>query len=207
MKMFWAGAAAAATLAPLASNAADIRRSAPQPYYTAPAPVAAYSWSGPYLGGNIGYQWGYTTNNPTSPGGVAGGIQAGYNWQTGQFVFGGEADIQLSAAEDTFAPWKFANPWFGTARARAGVALNNILLFGTLGFAFGRGELDSAGISETKTHTGWTAGGGMEVGFTRNWSAKVEYLYVDLAERGYVLTGVGNGFESHLLRFGVNYRF
>ena len=36
--------------------------------------------------------------------GIAGGIQVGYNWQSGQFVFGGETDLQLSGADDTFAP-------------------------------------------------------------------------------------------------------
>ena len=49
-----------------------------------------------------------------------GGVQAGYNVQYSQFVFGGETDLQVSGANDTFAPWKFSNPWFGTLRARAG---------------------------------------------------------------------------------------
>jgi outer membrane immunogenic protein len=190
-----------------AAGAADIRRAPPQPYYTAPAPVGAYSWAGPYIGANIGYQWGTTTNNPTKPSGILGGLQGGYNWQSGQFVFGGELDIQLSAANDTFAPWKFSNPWFGTARVRAGLALNNILFYATLGLALGGIRVETAGLSQSRTHAGWTAGAGMEVGLTRNWSAKVEYLYIDLADRGYSLTGVNNGLESHLLRFGVNYRF
>jgi outer membrane immunogenic protein len=47
----------------------------------------------------------------------------------------------------------------------------------------------------------------LEVGLTPNWSARAEYLYVDLNDRGYNLTGTQNGFESNLLRFGVNYRF
>ena len=47
----------------------------------------------------------------------------------------------------------------------------------------------------------------MEVGLTQNWSAKVEYLYIDLAERDYTVTGTDNGLNSNLLRFGVNYRF
>jgi opacity protein-like surface antigen len=91
-----AGAAVTIALAATAASAADIPRA---PYYTAPAPIGAYSWSGPYLGLNLGYQWGYTTNNPTRPSGTAGGIQAGYNWQSGQFVYGGEMDLNLSAAE------------------------------------------------------------------------------------------------------------
>ncbi len=87
------------------------------PYYTAPASYSAYSWAGPYLGGTLGYEWGNVSNNPTHPSGVAGGLEAGFNWQHGNFVYGAETDFSLSGAEDTFAPWQFSNPWFGT-RAR-----------------------------------------------------------------------------------------
>ncbi len=55
-------------------------------------------------------------------------------------------------------------------------------------------------------HFGWALGMGMEVGFTPNWTGKVEYLYLDLVDRDYFI-GTSNGLESHLLRFGVNYRF
>jgi outer membrane immunogenic protein len=184
--------------------AADLN---PGPYYSAPAyapaSIQSYSWMGPYLGFNVGYQWGNVTSNPTRPSGIAGGIQGGYNYQSGQFVVGGETDLQLSAAEGTFAPWKFSNPWFGTVRGRAGVALNNVLLYGTGGVAYGGGRA----WSESRTHFGWAAGLGIEVGITPNWSAKAEYLYVDLGDRFYGTTGTQNGIESNLLRFGVNYRF
>ena len=82
--------------------------------YTVNQPLNAYSWAGPYLGGNLGYAWGSVANNPTKPSGFVGGVQAGYNWQNGAWVFGVEGDIQATGAEDTFAPWKFSNPWFGT---------------------------------------------------------------------------------------------
>jgi outer membrane immunogenic protein len=85
--------------------------------------------------------------------------------------------------------------------------MNNILFYGTGGFAYGSVKGENAGLSESRTHIGWTAGLGMEVGLTPNWSAKVEYLYMDLADRNYTVTGTSNGFESSLLRFGVNYRF
>jgi outer membrane immunogenic protein len=97
-------------------------------YYTAPAALSvAGSWAGPYLGANIGYELATVDNNPTKPSGIAGGIQAGYNLQRGQFVFGGETDFQLSGADATVAPWQFSNPWFGTVRGRAGVAFSNVL--------------------------------------------------------------------------------
>src|SRR5829696_5076445 len=157
------------------------------------------SWAGPYLGGNLGYAWGSVANNPTKPSGFVGGVQAGYNWQNGAFVFGVEGDIQATGAEETFAPWKFSNPWFGTVRGRAGVAMNNILFYATGGLAYGNLRGEVGGLSENRTGLGWTAGLGMEVGLTPNWSARVEYLYIDLTDRSYTVTGRDNGLESNLL--------
>jgi outer membrane immunogenic protein len=199
----WIGAIVLAATATTAL-AADFPRAN---YYTAPAPLRSYSWVGPYLGGTLGYEWGSVSNNPTKPSGLEGGIEAGYNWQVGQFVFGGETDLNLTGADDTFAPWKFSNPWFGTLRARAGIAFNNVLIFGTAGIAYGDLKAETALLSESKTSIGWTAGGGVEVGFSPNWSAKAEWLYLDLADRGYTVTGVNNGLQANLLRFGVNYHF
>jgi outer membrane immunogenic protein len=45
------------------------------------------------------------------------------------------------------------------------------------------------------------------MGFGNNWSAKVEYLYMDLASRGFTITGVNNGLGSSLFRVGLNYHF
>jgi outer membrane immunogenic protein len=195
------GAAAITTAG--AASAADIPR---LPYAT-PYMVTVHNWSGPYLGGQLGYQWGNATNNPARPSGIAGGVRGGYNWQNGSFVFGAEADLNLSAAQDRFAGWKFSNPWFGTVRGRGGYAMNNVLLYVTGGLAYGGGTVDFGFTSESQTHLGWTIGAGVEVGLTPNWSAKAEYLYVRLEDRGYVLTGVNNGFQSNVFRLGVNYRF
>ncbi len=188
-----------------AANAADLPRN--HGAYTVAPPYGAYSWTGPYIGANLGYQWGDANGTGLEPHGVTGGIQGGYNWQTGPWVFGAEADIQGSGADDTFAAFKFSNPWFGTLRGRVGYAFNNILLYGTAGLAIGGGDMELLGLSETNTHVGWAAGLGLEVGFTPNWSAKAEYLYVDLDKESYFLTGTRTGIESSVLRFGVNYRF
>jgi outer membrane immunogenic protein len=80
-------------------------------------------------------------------------------------------------------------------------------LYLTGGFAYGGMRIELAGFTESKTHVGWTIGGGVEVGLTPNWSAKAEYLYVELSDRGYVLTGFNNGMQSSVFRLGVNYRF
>ena len=186
--------------------AADMNYGSRAPY-TVNQPLNAYSWAGPYIGGNLGYGWGKVDNNPTKPSGFAGGVQAGYNWQNGPWVFGIEGDIQATGANDTFAPWKFSNPWFGTVRGRAGYALNNILFFGTGGLAFGELRGETFGLSESHTNAGWTLGAGAEVGLTQNWSAKIEYLYVDLATSNFTITGASNGYRFGVVRAGVNYRF
>lgn len=200
------GLAAAAGALSLSAGAAMAADYDARPY-TVASPVAPFSWSGMYLGGNAGYQWSSVSNNPTQPSGLIGGVQVGYNWQVSQFVLGVETDLQLSGANDTFAPWKFSNPWFGTLRGRLGYSLNNILFYGTGGLAYGDLRADLGGFSETQTLAGWTVGAGMEVGFTPNWSAKIEYLHVNLDNSNFTLTGTSNGLSSNMLRFGVNYRF
>jgi outer membrane immunogenic protein len=142
-------------------------RAADLPYapYTVNQPLNAFSWAGPYLGGNLGYEWGTVDNNPAKPSGFVGGAQAGYNWQTtGPWVFGVEGDIEVTGADDTFAPWKFSNPWFGTVRGRAGYAFNNIFFYGTGGLAFGELRGETFGLSESHSTAGWTLGAGTEVG-------------------------------------------
>ena len=198
--------AVVAALITTPAAAADLYYSK-EPAFAA-APFNGYNWNGAYVGVNLGYQWGQVTNwGSAKPSGLMGGGQVGYNWQFGQFVLGAEADLQGSGASDTFAAYKFSNPWFGTVRGRAGYAMNNVLLYLTGGLAYGGGRVEFAGMSETQTHLGWTFGGGVEVGLTPNWSAKAEYLYVRLEDRSYVLTGVNNGFSSNVFRLGVNYRF
>jgi outer membrane immunogenic protein len=193
--------ALALALGSVAAVAADI-----SPYA---APPRGTFWQGPYVGANLGYQWGLTTNIANKPSGVVGGLQSGYNWQIGSFVFGGETDLQFSDADDRFAGWKFSNPWFGTLRARAGFAASNLLFYGTVGLAYGTLTARdlATGVSESRTSAGWAAGAGVEVALMGNWTARAEYLYVDLNDRSFVLTGANHGVESSVLRIGVNYRF
>jgi len=205
MKRFAVGAAAL-TLAGMAQSADAADLSYRQPY-TVNQPLNAFSWAGPYLGGNLGYEWGSVSNNATKPSGIAGGVQGGYNFQSGNWVFGVEGDLELTGASDTFASWKFSNPWFGTVRGRAGYAFNNILFYGTGGLAFGELRAETFGLSESQTNVGWTLGVGTEFGLSPNWSAKIEYLYVDLSESQFAITGVSNGYRFGVIRAGINYHF
>jgi outer membrane immunogenic protein len=188
------------------ASAADL---GPSPYYSAPSVSRIFNWAGPYAGLNLGYEWGSVSNAAPEPNGIAGGVQGGYNWQNGQFVYGLEGDLGFSAADDTFAAYKFSNPWFGTVRGRVGYAFNNVLAYATGGLAFGDlvATATATGIDETKTEIGWTVGLGAEYGFNANWSAKVEYLYMDLGSRTFATTGVDNGLSASLLRLGINYHF
>jgi len=190
----------------LISSAAVAADSLP---YRAPARPGGYIWQGPYVGANLGYQWSSIDNNTAKPNGIAGGVQAGYNVQYGQFVFGGETDLQMTGADDTFAPWKFSNPWFGTLRARAGLAMSSVLFYGTVGLAYGTLNMKNTltTVSESHTSAGWTGGVGVEAAVTGPWTVRAEYLYVDLSSSSFVLDGTSHGIQSNVLRVGVNYRF
>jgi outer membrane immunogenic protein len=188
-------------------EAADLPYGGYRGPYTVNQPLNFYSWAGPYLGGNLGWAWGSVDNNVTKPSGFVGGAQVGYNFQTGPWVFGVEGDLQATGASDTFAPWKFSNPWFGTVRGRGGYAFNNIFLYGTAGLAFGELTGQTFGVSESHTNIGWTVGLGAEFGLTPNWSVKTEYLFIDLNDGNFSITGLPNGYHFGLLRAGVNYRF
>jgi len=208
MKSFAMGAVALSFAGLTASaHAGDLY--SPRSAYTVYQPLDALSWAGPYLGGNLGYEWGTVSNNPTRPTGLVGGAQAGYNWRptANNWVFGVEGDLEATGADDTFAPWKFSNPWFGTVRGRAGYAFNNVLFYGTAGLAFGGLHGETFGLAESHTTAGWTAGIGAEVWVAQKWSARLEYLYVDLSSSQFVITGMSNGYRFGTVRAGVNYHF
>jgi outer membrane immunogenic protein len=176
--------------------------------------------------------------------GVVGGGQIGYNWQANAWVFGLEADIQgtsedgSSSASETVTPigilalapvtgtlgYSEKLPWFGTVRGRLGfLPAPNWLIYGTGGLAYGEVDTDTtltvgalaASNNFDTTRVGWTAGGGVEAFLTRNWSAKLEYLYVDLGSFSNTFTGLGTftpvtlstHVTDNIVRAGLNYHF
>jgi outer membrane immunogenic protein len=179
------------------------------------AVVAAYNWSGFYVGVNGGYGWAkYTgtvvgfTGTDDLKGPLAGG-QVGINWQTGNFVFGVEADAQWANVELDIAGLSERVHWFGTVRGRFGIASNNWLFYATAGGAVVGFEFDLLGLNAHDSRFGWTAGGGIEVGFAPNWSVKAEYLYVRTANDTWTPFGVPleDHVGMHVARAGINYRF
>ena len=103
-------------------------------------------------------------------------------------VFGIEGDFDWSginsSGSNTFCNLsgncQTGNTWLGTARGRIGVAADRVLLYGTGGGVFGNVQTTGTGVTETTTKAGWTAGVGVEVAFTENLTAKIEYLYANL---------------------------
>jgi outer membrane immunogenic protein len=201
----------------------------PRPAYKAPSGVyvAPFSWTGFYVGLNGGYGWGksdwssaVTTGSTKPKGGLVGGT-VGYNLQTGAFVWGVEGDIDYSLIKGSdsggtgvcAAPGcETKNTWLATARGRIGYAWDRFLPFFTGGVAFGGTKLSPNNtLSETKTNIGWTAGAGVEYAFMGDWSAKVEYLYVDLGKQtcSAATCGIDTdvNLKTNLVRLGVNYRF
>ena len=85
--------------------------------------------------------------------------------------------------------------------------MNNILVYGTGGLAFGNVRAEVLNLDESHAVAGWTLGAGAEIGITQNWSAKAEYLYVNLNNSQFALTGMPNGYQFSVVRLGVNYRF
>jgi outer membrane immunogenic protein len=212
-------AVAALLLGSLAAQAADL----PQSSYKAPAYVGpAYAnWTGFYLGINGGYAWGDSEwsggvgNFKVSPNGWLLGGTAGYNYQTGAWVWGIEGDwdyVDLNGTAGVLCVGcSVKDTWLATFRGRLGYAgWNNWLPYITGGGAAGNLKVSTPFGDNSNTKWGWTAGAGIEWAFLANWSAKVEYLYVDLGSAHCDLCAVAPtnvDFKSSIVRMGVNYRF
>ena len=189
-------------------------------YTKAPAAVAPiYNWTGFYLGGMGGYA---SESDNGIKGGFAGGT-LGYNWQQGALVFGLEADaawadINRSATAVVFVPgFGFVTgtatakvqDW-GTVRGRIGYAFDQVLVYGTGGYAWADTKLSGTAlgvtVSESHVLNGWTAGAGVEVMFAPKWSVKAEYLYKSFTGTNFFNVPSGD-LNVHSVQAGINYHF
>ena len=213
------------------------------------APPVTFSWTGFYIGANAGWGGGtfdypYSVStviggnsgsqSVDSSGGFGGG-QIGYNFQfDNNVVLGAEADFQWSgidgsdeaSTESSFGTISVEAgseiKWFGTLRGRLGYAWDHLLVYATVGAAYGKvesyttasvvGNDFSASADDVKW--GWTVGGGVEYAFAPGWSFKAEYLYIDLGSQTVLdySDGVNAGAldvdtDIHTVRAGINYRF
>ncbi len=207
--------------------AADLPQPAPPPprapatYVPSTAPV--YNWGGIYLGVNGGY--GFGNSNWTDPTGISTGNFStngflvggtlGANFQWGPAVFGIEGDgdwndVKGSTPCYTTLTCETKSDWLATARGRVGFAWDRVLFYGTGGGAFGNVQAGDTGTFDSATHVGWTAGAGIEAAFAQNWTAKIEYLFVDLGNTTCnvnCVAGTTVKFDENLIRAGLNYKF
>lgn len=206
-----------------AASAADLARPVPAPYYTkAPAFAPPYSWTGFYLGINGGGAFGSSSWDSTGSRDISGGLVGGtlgYNYQFGQAVVGVEGDIDWADINGTTSNacpggCKTSDTWLSTVRGRLGYAADRFMPYVTGGAAFGDIRAQAPGLGQVGAdRSGWTLGGGLEAALTTNWTAKVEYLYVDLGSFncglncGAGLTTDNVSFHTNILRAGVNYKF
>jgi outer membrane immunogenic protein len=208
-----------------AAVAADLSRRPPPPVVKAPpAYPTIYNWTGLYFGANGGFAWGTSKWDSTGDfdvkGGLAGGT-LGFNWQTGQLVYGLEGDFDWSNIKGTTnancpAGCETKISWLSTVRGRLGLGFDRVMPYVTGGLALGNIKASVPGEpGKSDTNAGWTAGGGLEVALWGNWSGKAEYLYVDLGKMdcgiscggGPAFTTDNVTFTSHIVRGGINYRF
>jgi outer membrane immunogenic protein len=198
--------------------------------YTPPAPI--FTWTGFYLGGQIGYGW--ASNNLSGggpvfafsginyvPSGVVGGAHVGYNLQLNQIVLGVEGDVDGTGVNKSYN-WGLVTfgsqiPVEGSIRGRLGFALDRALIYVTGGAAF-------AGVTNTyqspfgynsigRSIAGWTIGGGLEYALFNNWSIRAEYRYADFGSAtDYPFAAVPAAAVTHRLtentvRAGFSYKF
>jgi outer membrane immunogenic protein len=201
----------------------------------APVAIPLFSWTGFYVGGNLGGVWLDSSMTETTSGiailsvpsntieqtGLIGGVQAGYNLQYSGLVLGIETDIGFVSADERES---LGGPFhrsdlsaLATVRGRVGAAFDRLLVFATGGAAFARlthevvhpvfGPARRSGWT-----SGWTIGGGLEYALSNHWTVKAEYLYVDLGDetaRTAGPTAYTFAFEdsASIARAGINYKF
>lgn len=213
-----------------ATLAADLpSKTKPAPFVAAPA----FSWAGLYVGAHGGFasfKPNYTEpaasqydTNPSVTGGVFGAL-AGYNFQSANIVWGGEADFGFgthsklsNTASNNYS--KFTMPWNGHLRARLGYAMGETLFFVAAGAAFAQFNTDDIQAYYghfNQTRVGWTVGAGVEHAITKNWIARVEYLYDSYAGKTSLVPfdgGKGSSYDAnikpdmHTVRAALVYKF
>ena len=199
-------------------------------------PPPIFSWTGFYLGANLGAGWGnLDASVPFAAGNWSvgetafiGGGQLGYNWQTGNFVLGVEWDFDWTNANKTSGivtvngvglqatgGWD----WTSTISARLGYAVDHWLWYAKVGAGWNKNSVTVATpgnivfASGSNTSAGWLVGAGVEYAFTNNWTGKIEYTYLGLSDYNFAATVAGVNTIVNVspniqtLKFGVNYKF
>jgi outer membrane immunogenic protein len=202
---------AASVFAISAANAADAVSAAPEaPPVAVDQPAPAANWSGYYLGGYGAYDWGRFGGAGDRDGKLGGGAYTGYNWQSGNIVYGVEGTVGYTGTKnDTIEGNSAKQDWNGTVRGRVGYDLNPFLIYGTGGLALGHNKMSDGTSSDSKTAVGYTVGVGAEAMVTNNITARLEYDYTDFGKDSYSLDSgrVSKGFDDHSVKVGIGVKF
>jgi len=231
MKITAIGIAVIAALMGTPALAADMLVKAPPPVF-----APAYDWTGFYLGAQGGVDWGssvqfYTSGTTGRYGisGASGGVTGGYNWQFAPHWVGGiEGDFSFANITGTGATTATYNcgvicsttvNGYGTVRARVGYVFGGgALLYATGGWAEAQITPNLNTFTQSSNLSGWAAGGGLEYRFAGNWSAKVEYLWLNFGSFNWTNVNVptiiacagincSSDAKFNVVRIGLNYRF
>ncbi len=192
-----------------AANAADAVDQVPEAPVAQNEPVTpAGNWEGFYLGGAGTYN-AATSRHDRDGYALGGQLYTGYNWQSGQIVYGVEADLGYSGLDSTSGGVTNKNRFNGSVRGRVGYDLNPFLLYATAGVAAANNKVSGFGDSDSKTAYGYTVGAGAEALVTNNITARVEYRFSDYQDKDYDLgaTSVSRGYDEHSVKVGIGVKF
>jgi outer membrane immunogenic protein len=233
-KILLAAVGTAVFLLSAPAMAADI--SAPAPIYqAAPIPTPIMTWTGPYVGLNIGGIWSsnqwtdtvFNQNIGTINGrGLLGGAQAGFdyqispNWLVGIRAMFDGTGFRKSQPENVFCfgcelTASAETSWFATLTGRGGYLwLPTLLFYGKAGAAWVSDEYSqtvNGGLSARQqiTRTGFDVGAGFEWMFVQNWSLFAEYDFAGFgsAHVNNLLTAADIHQNVQVILAGFNYRF
>ncbi len=203
-------ASATSLIAISAANAADAVNQIPEAPAAVEEAAPVQTWQGFYLGGYGSYDWGRFGGYGDRDGNLGGGAFTGYNWQSGQIVYGIEADVGYNGTENTtIEGYNAEQKWNGSVRGRIGYDMNPFLIYGTAGLALGDNKMSDGTSSDSKTAVGYTVGVGAEAFVTNNITARVEYRYTDFGKDSYSLDSgsVSKGFDDHSVKVGIGVKF
>lgn len=196
-----------------------------------PAP-ASYTWTGGYIGAQVGGLWG--TGNPDIPnydfsvpdidtsGWMLGGY-AGYHYQLDDnFVIGAEisgnwtdSDGSESTGQDFTEDYNLEQDWSGSGVLHLGYAMDQFMIYGLGGVAVTEmtghySDPSGSSSDESDTVWGWTIGAGAEVAITENWHARVEYRYADYSTADLECSDCGPtdmDLSTNSVTIGMSYNF
>ncbi|HEY4140192.1 MAG TPA: outer membrane protein [Pseudolabrys sp.] len=211
------------------ASAADIAA----PVYKAPYnPAPVYSWTGLYLGAHAGGGWNkmsgsgtFSAGDTVTAQGPLGGFQLGYNYQLGQFVVGVEGEYSFANVKYSTGLFagslNYKNDQYATVAARLGYAFDRTLVYGKIGGAWTHEKWDGTDgtggtVTGSYSRRGLMLGAGVEYAFLNNWSAKLEYNYLNFPSLIPSFTTTGTltvlgtanvSLVTHVVKAGINYHF